>query len=166
MRPMSGVDSYMLRHGAPFRRNLISAPHGARILQGGSSVRIHKRTAVAMSGLVFGGGAALMVGSAASASAGTVTAVPHVAVSGVGYGCRRRSCGRGSHHSSSQRVTVVNHNTNISHSSSNQFQGDDRFRNRRRGFEGFEGFGRGFGGFGGGFGGFGDDDWGGGDDWD
>jgi hypothetical protein len=133
-------------------------------------VRIHKRTAAVVSGLVFGGAAVLTVGSAASASAGTVTAAPHVAVSKAG--CRRhRSCG--SRHSSSQRVVVVNHNTNISRSSSNQFQGGRErfFRHGRRGCDGlFRGCGFGGGGFGGGFGGFGggfgDDFDGFGDDWD
>lgn len=129
-------------------------------------MRIHKRTAVAVSGLVFGGAAALMVGSAGSAEAATVTASPHVAVSKAA--CRSHRRCRGSRHSSSQKVVVVNHNTNISRSSSNQFQGGG-FGNRNR-RHGFGHFGRGFGGFGG-FGGFDDFDggfggFGFGDDWD
>lgn len=128
-------------------------------------MRIQKRTAVAVSGLVFGGAAALTVGAAVPAGAATVAAAPPAAVS---MSCgRHHRCGGRSFRSNSQRITIVNHNTNISHSSSNQSQGDGLFRNRRNGLfgrcgGGCDGFG-GSGGFGG-FGGFGDD-WGD-DDWD
>jgi hypothetical protein len=122
--------------------------------------------AVAMSGLVFAGGAALMIGGAASANAEAVAAAPqHVTLvkSSCGHrrgcGCNRGcGCSRGGnrfrgHHSNrntfahNQRIIVINRNNNISRSSGGEF-------GRHRGFRGFDAF------KGDSFKGLDDDDWG------
>jgi hypothetical protein len=80
--------------------------------------------AVAVSGLVFAGGAALAVGAAAPASAQAVVAAPQQLVAD---GC----CGRHSsrwhqfnrnHFRHHQRVIVINRNNNFSRSNSDQLQ--------------------------------------------
>ncbi|HEV7935208.1 MAG TPA: hypothetical protein VGP70_23215 [Actinomadura sp.] len=133
---------------------------------------IPTRVAVAMSGLVFAGGAALVVGGATSASAEALAATPEqgtqqgVLASSCG---NRRGCGCGSgcgcgglrhhgnrhvnHHRSHSEVIVINRNNNISRSGGDDFD-------RHRGFRGLDRF-RGL--DGGGWGdrdrGWGDDDW-------
>ncbi|MBC6462734.1 hypothetical protein [Actinomadura sp. HBU206391] len=121
--------------------------------------------AVAMSGLVFAGGAALMIGGAASASAEAMTATPqHVTPAKSSCGHRRgcgchRNCGcnnrhHRAHHRSrhnfahNQRIIVINRNNNISRSTGGDF-------GHHRGFKGFDPV-RAF---------LGDDDWGDGGDW-
>ncbi|GAA2072265.1 hypothetical protein [Actinomadura alba] len=86
---------------------------------------ISKYMAVAVSGLVFAGGAALAVGAAAPASAHTVVAAPGQLVSD---GCCGRSHRR-SHHFNrhhfrhNQRIIVINRNNNFGRS--------DQFLRRR-----------------------------------
>jgi hypothetical protein len=118
--------------------------------------------AVAMSGLVFAGGAALMIGGATSASAEAMAATPqHVTLAKSSCGHRRgcgcqRNCGcnrHREHHRSrntfahNQRIIVINRNNNISRSSGGDF-------GHHRGFRGFDAFR-----------GLDDDDWGDGGDW-
>lgn len=118
---------------------------------------IPKRMAIAMSGLVFAGGAALVIGGTTSASAEAMVATPHqvtLAKSSCGHrrgcGCKRGcGCGRshrGFHnsrnfHSSNQRIVVINRNNNISRSGNfdrpRAFRGFDGFRNDR--FRGLDG---------------------------
>jgi hypothetical protein len=85
---------------------------------------ITKRMAVAVSGLVFAGGAASAVGAAAPASAQTPVTAPQQMVSS---GC----CGGGhsrfhrSHRTSwrhNQRIIVINRNNNFSKSGTGQAQ--------------------------------------------
>lgn len=125
--------------------------------------------AVAMSGLVFAGGAALMIGGATSASAEAMAAAPQVtsAKSSCGHrrgcGCNRscgcsRGCGGCNRHHGrhsnrhafhhNQRIIVINRNNNISRSTGGDF-------GRVRGLRGFDPFR-----------GLDDDGWGdGGGDW-
>ncbi|MBC6470378.1 hypothetical protein [Actinomadura alba] len=107
--------------------------------------------AIAMSGLVFAGGAALMIGGATSASAEAMAAAPQVtsAKSSCGHrrgcgcnrscGCRRGCGGCNRHHgrhsnrhtfSHNQRIVVINRNNNISRSGPEIGQ--------RRGFRGLD----------------------------
>jgi hypothetical protein len=117
---------------------------------------IPTRMAVAMSGLVFAGGAALVVGGATSASAQALTATPEQGtqqgvLAGSSCGCGGGCAGyrHGGRHSS--RVIVINRNNNISRS-------DDRDFDRHRGFRGLNRF-RDLDGGGWGDRGWGDDDW-------
>jgi hypothetical protein len=112
--------------------------------------------AVAMSGLVFAGGAALMIGGATSASAEAMAAAPQLtsAKSSCGHrrgcgcnrgcGCRRGCGGCNRHHARhtnrhtfrhNQRIIVINRNNNISRSGGGDF-GRDR---GSRGFDPFRG---------------------------
>ena len=116
---------------------------------------IPKRMAVAMSGLVFTGGAALMIGAAGSASAEATVATPwhgnlvsacgHRRGCGCNRGCRcNRGCGCGGnrrafHHRSRntfshrQKIIVINRNNNISRSGVGRFD-------QPRDFRGFDAF--------------------------
>jgi hypothetical protein len=102
-----------------------------------SSMGISKSMAVAVSGLVFAGSAALALGAATPANAQTVTAAPQQLVSDGCCGGRRHS--RFHHHNRhhfrhNQRVIVINRNNNFSRSENGQFQRNDRQRqNRDRG---------------------------------
>jgi hypothetical protein len=91
---------------------------------------IPKHVAVAVSGLVFAGGAALAVGAAAPASAQAVVAAPrHMVSDGC---CGRHSSRWRSHHSNRflnhQRIIVINRNNNFSKSEADQRQRRDRLR--------------------------------------
>jgi hypothetical protein len=81
--------------------------------------------AVAVSGLVFAGGAALAVCAATPASAQAVTAAPQQLVSDGCCGGRHNSRWN-SHHRNhfrhNQRIIVINRNNNFSKSETGQFQ--------------------------------------------
>jgi hypothetical protein len=83
--------------------------------------------AVAVSGLVFAGAAALAVGAASPAGAQAVTAAPQWGGGGCGGGCRTRNHHRFSnwhtnHFRHHQRVIVINRNNNFGRSESGQNQ--------------------------------------------
>jgi hypothetical protein len=89
-----------------------------------SSMEMSKSMAVAVSGLVFAGGAALTVGAAGPASAQAVTAAAPQQL--VADGC----CGRGHHRwhghhrnhwRQHQRIIVINRNNNFSKSDNDRF---------------------------------------------
>jgi hypothetical protein len=95
-----------------------------------SSMGIPKSMAVAVSGLVFAGGAALAVAAAAPASAHAVTAAPQQVVSDGCCGGRTTSRWhrhQRNHVRDNSRAIVVNRNHNLSRSLDNQFQ-----RNQQR----------------------------------
>ncbi|HEV7935205.1 MAG TPA: hypothetical protein VGP70_23200 [Actinomadura sp.] len=108
---------------------------------------IPKRVAVAMSGLVFAGSAALAVGAAAPASGQVTVMAPGQLVSrgcGCGGGCGGRQHSRWNSHQRNnfrhhQRVIVINRNNNFSRSANEQFQRQrgQQF-NQPRNFRNFE----------------------------
>jgi hypothetical protein len=92
---------------------------------------IPKRMAVAVSGLVFAGGAALAVGTAAPASAQIAAAAPQQLVADGGS-----RWWRSGHHSSRnhQRIIIINRNSNFSKSDTDRAQPDQQrqeFKNQR-----------------------------------
>ncbi|HEV7935204.1 MAG TPA: hypothetical protein VGP70_23195 [Actinomadura sp.] len=85
---------------------------------------IPKSMALAVSGLLFAGGAAMAVGAAAPANAQTVLAPQQLVADGC-CGGRNSTRWRQYHHNSwrdHQRVIVINRNHNFSRSANEQFQ--------------------------------------------
>jgi hypothetical protein len=98
--------------------------------------------AVAMSGLMFAGAAALTVGAVAPASADAITAAPHLVFGGAGGGpaprphvvvhrmverAPGRVCCGASHSASAQRASIFNRNFNFSRSDSEQAEAQRQF---------------------------------------
>jgi len=93
---------------------------------------VPKRMAVAVSGLVFAGGAALAVGAAAPASAQAMVAAPQQLVTdgcGCGRSHNRWRASHRNHFRHNQRVIVINRNNNFSKSDAGQFQRNQQRRN-------------------------------------
>ena len=104
---------------------------------------IPKRMAVAMSGFMFAGAAALTVGAVAPASAEAITAAPHLVMGGAGGGpaprprvvvhrvmrapVARRVCCGANRSASAQRASIFNRNFNFSRSNSEQAEAQRQF---------------------------------------